>query len=205
MKLYDDKNPAPNPRKVRIFLAEKGMEVERVRVAILKREHKAPEFLKKNSLGQVPALELDDGTVISESVAICRYFEALQPKPALFGETPLEQAMIEMWIRRAEFRLWAPMGQVWINADPRTAVVNPNQFKEFGEHSKTLVARNMKWLDGELGDGRAFLAGARYSMADIVLLCGIDFCSFIGLEIPSEHEHLRAWHTRVSARPSAEA
>lgn len=205
MKLYDDKNPAPNPRKVRIFLAEKGMEVERVRVAILKREHKSPEFMKKNSLGQVPALELDDGTVITESIAICRYLEALQPQPALFGEAPLEQGLIEMWIRRAEFRLWAPMGQVWINADPRTAIVNPNQFKDYGEHQKTIVLRSMKWLDGELSDGRAFLAGATYSMADIVLLCGIDFCSFIGLDVPSEFGHLRDWHTRVSARPSAGA
>ncbi|MBI1214039.1 MAG: glutathione S-transferase [Alphaproteobacteria bacterium] len=205
MKLYDDKNPAPNPRKVRIFLAEKGMDVERVRVAILKREHKAPAFLKKNSLGQLPVLELDDGTIIAESVAICRYFEALQPQPALFGETPLEQALVEMWIRRAEFRLWGPMGQVWINADPRTAVVNPNQFKDYGEHQKTIVARNMTWLDRELSDDREFLAGSRYSMADIVLLCGIDFCSFIGLDIPRELEHLRAWYARVSARPSAAA
>ena len=205
MKLYDDRNPAPNPRKVRIFLAEKGMEMERVRVAIMKREHKAPEFMKKNSLGQVPVLELDDGTIIAESVAICRYLEALQPKPALFGETALEQAMIEMWIRRAEFRLWGPMGQVWINADPRTAAVNPNQFKDYGEHQKTIVARGMKWLDRELGDGRPFLAGPAYSMADIVLLCGVDFSSFIGLDIPAELEHLTAWHARVSARPSAAA
>jgi glutathione S-transferase len=205
LKLYDDKNPAPNPRKVRIFLAEKGMEIERVRVAIMKREHKAPEFMKKNSLGQVPVLELDDGTIIAESIAICRYLEALQPKPALFGETALEQAMIEMWIRRAEFRLWGPMGQVWINADPRTAAVNPNQFKDYGEHQKTIVARGMKWLDRELGDGRAFLAGPTYSMADIVLLCGVDFCSFIGLDIPPELKHLTAWHAQVSGRPSASA
>ena len=122
LKLYGENNPAPNPRKVRIFLAEKGIEVEQVRVAMMKREHKAPEFLKKNSLGQLPVLELDDGSHLSESLAICRYLEALTPKPALFGETALEQALIEMWIRRAEFRLWSPMGQVWINADPRTAI-----------------------------------------------------------------------------------
>ena len=205
LKLYDDQNPAPNPRKVRIFLAEKGMEIERVRVRIMKREHKAPEFMKKNSLGQLPVLELDDGTIIAESLAICRYLEALQPKPALFGETPLEQALIEMWIRRGEFRLWAPMGQVWINSDPRTAAVNPNQFKDYGEHNKAIVARSMQWLNGELGDGREFLARSHYSMADIVLLCGVDFCSFIGLDIPRECENLRAWHARVSARPSAAA
>ncbi len=205
MKLYDDNNPAPNPRKVRIFLAEKGIEIERVRVPIMKRAHKAPEFMAKNSLGQLPVLELDDGTHLSESVAICRYLEALHPKPALFGEAPLEQALIEMWIRRAEFRLWAPMGQVWINADPRTAVVNPHQNKDYGELQKTVVARAMTWLDREFSDGRAFVAGAHYSMADIVLLCGIDFSAFIGLEIPATCEALRAWHAKVSARPSAKA
>ena len=205
MKLYDEHNPAPNPRKVRIYLAEKGIEIAQVRVAIMKREHKAPEFLKKNSLGQLPVLELDDGTFISESLAICRYFEALHPEPTLFGKSALEQATIEMWIRRAEFRLWGPMGQVWINADPRTAVVNPNQFKDYGEHSKTIVARNMIWLDGELSDGRAFLAGPAFTMADIVLLCGLDFAAFIGLEIPPACAALRAWHARISARPSATA
>ena len=205
MKLYGENNPAPNPRKVRIYLAEKGIEVEQVRVAIMKREHKAPEFLKKNSLGQLPVLELDDGTYITESVAICRYFEALHPKPAMFGSGALEQALVEMWIRRAEFRLWAPMGQVWINADARTAVVNPHQFKDYGEHSKKIVASNMKWLDKELADGREFLAGSAYSMADIVLLCGIDFCRFIGLDMPEESAALRGWYARASARPSAAA
>jgi glutathione S-transferase len=205
LKLYGENNPAPNPRKVRIYLAEKGIEVEQVRVKMMKREHKAPEFMKKNSLGQLPVLELDDGTHIAESVAICRYFEALHPKPPMFGESALEQALVEMWIRRAEFRLWNPMSQVWINADPRTAVVNPNQFKDYGEHNKTVVAKAMAWLDSELGDGRTFLAGDTFSMADIVLLCGIDFARFVGMEMPQECGHLRNWHGRVSARPSAAA
>jgi glutathione S-transferase len=110
-----------------------------------------------------------------------------------------------MWLRRSEFRLWNPMGQVWINADPRTAVVNPNQFPEYGEHSKKIVASAMRWIDGELSDGREFLAGPNYSMADIVLLCGIDFSKFINMEMPQDARHLRAWHGRVSARPSASA
>jgi glutathione S-transferase len=105
LKLYNENNPAPNPRKVRIYLAEKGLAVEQVRVPIMKRAHKDPEFLKKNSLGQLPVLELDDGTFISESVAICRYFEELHPSPALFGTGALERALVEMWMRRAEFRL----------------------------------------------------------------------------------------------------
>ena len=205
MKLYTENYPAPNPRKVHIYLAEKGLTVERVHTKMQERQHKAPDFMKKNSLGQVPVLETDDGRFISESVAICRYFEALHPTPPMFGRDPFDAAMVEMWIRRAEFRLWNPMGQVWINADPRTAVVNPNQFKDYGEHSKKVLANAMKWIDRELSDGREFLAGPNYTMADIVLLCGIDFGKFIHQDMPEDAQHLRAWHARVSARPSARA
>ena len=205
MKLYTENYPAPNPRKVHIYLAEKGLTVERVHTKMQERQHKAPDFMKKNSLGQVPVLETDDGRFISESVAICRYFEALHPTPPMFGRDPFDSAMVEMWIRRAEFRLWNPMGQVWINADPRTAVVNPNQFKDYGEHSKKVLANAMKWIDRELSDGREFLAGQHYTMADIVLLCGIDFAKFIHQDMPDDAQHLRAWHARVSARPSARA
>ena len=203
MKLYYEEDPAPNPRKVRIFMAEKGISIPLERIRMQKREHKAPEFVAKNSLGQVPMLELDDGTCISESLAICRYLEELHPSPPLFGRSPVERATVEMWIRRAEFRLWNPMGQVWINDDPRTAIVNPNQFKEYGAHSRKGVANAMKWIDRELSDGRDCLAGANFSMADIVLLCGIDFAKFVNMEIPEDATHLRAWHARVSARPSA--
>jgi glutathione S-transferase len=205
MKLYDEHMPAPNPRKVRIFLAEKGIAVPLERVRMMRREHKAPEFLRKNSLGQLPVLELDDGTCIAESVAICRYFEELHPEPKLFGSDAVERAQVEMWLRRAEFRLWNPMGQVWINDDPRTAAVNPNQFKDYGAHNRKVVARAMSWIDGELADGRAFLAGDRFSMADIVLLCGIDFARFVEMDMPDDAQRLRAWHARVSARPSANA
>jgi glutathione S-transferase len=205
MKLYTENYPAPNPRKVHIYLAEKGLTVDRVHTKMAERQHKAPEFMKKNSLGQVPVLETDDGKFISESLAICRYFEAFHPAPPMFGRDPFDAAMVEMWIRRAEFRLWNPMGQVWINADARTAIVNPNQFKDYGEHSKKVLANAMKWIDRELGDGREFLAGANYTMADIVLLCGIDFAKFIHQDMPEDAPNLRAWHARVSARPSARA
>ena len=119
LKLYES-SVSPNSRRVRIFLAEKGIEIPMERVRMQNREHKAPDFVKKNSLGQVPVLELDDGTCLSESVAICRYLEELNPAPALFGKDAVSRAQTEMWIRRAEFRLWSPMGQVWINDDPRT-------------------------------------------------------------------------------------
>ena len=205
MKLYNENYPAPNPRKVRIYLAEKGLSVESVHVSMRDRAHRAPDFIQKNSLGQVPVLETDDGRFISESLAICRYFEALYPERPLFGETAFEQAMVEMWIRRAEFRLWAPMSQVWRNADERTEHVIKTRFKEFGEHSRTVVAEAMTWLNSELADGREFLAGAKYSMADIVLLCGIDFANFVRMEMPEDAKQLRGWHARVSARPSARA
>jgi glutathione S-transferase len=203
MKLYGENNPAPNPRKVRIYLAEKGIEVEQVRVPLRERAHKAPAFLKKNSLGQLPVLELDDGTCIAESVAICRYFEDLHPAPALFGRDALGRAMVEMWIRRAEFRLWNPMSQVWIHSDPRTAAVVPHQYRDFGEMNRKVVAGAMKWINGEMADGREFLSGDTYSMADIVLLCGIDFAKFVNMEMPEDCEHLHAWHARVSVRPSS--
>ncbi|HJW39904.1 MAG TPA: glutathione S-transferase family protein [Rhizomicrobium sp.] len=207
MKLYTENYPAPNPRKVHIYLAEKGLSdtVGRVHTKMAERMHKAPDFVAKNSLGQVPVLETDDGRFLSESVAICRYIEALHPTPPLFGRSPFEIAQVEMWIRRSEFRLWTPMGQVWINDDPRTAGVNPNQFKEYGAHMRRVVANAMKWIDKELSGGGEYLVGDYFSMADIVLLCGVDFAKFVDMHIPEACTHLKAWHARVSARPSARA
>ena len=205
MKLYNENYPAPNPRKVRIFLAEKGIGIDLVHVPMAQRAHKAAEFLAKNSLGQLPVLETDDGRFISESLAICRYLEALHPARPLFGTTAFEQAMIEMWIRRVEFRQWMPMSQVWRNADPRTEHVVKTRFPEFGEHNRSVVAEAMTWLDGELADGREFLAGDSYSMADIVLLCGLDFAKFVKMDMPESANHLRAWHQRISARPTSRA
>jgi len=205
LKLYNENYPAPNPRKVRIYLAEKGLPIELVHVPMRDRAHKAAEFMQKNSLGQLPVLETDDGRFISESLAICRYLETLHPEKPLFGSDAFEQAMVEMWIRRAEFRLWAPMSQVWRNVDERTEHVVKIRFRDFGDYSRTLVAEAMNWIDGELSDGREFIAGRSFSMADIVLLCGIDFAKFVRMEMPENARHLRAWHQRVSARPTARA
>jgi glutathione S-transferase len=205
MKLYNENYPAPNPRKVRIYLAEKGLKVDLVHVPMAQRAHKAADFLAKNSLGQLPVLETDDGRFISESIAICRYLEALHPETPMFGRTPYEQAMVEMWIRRPEFRLWAPMSQVWRNADARTEHVVKVRLKEFGEHSREVVADAMRWIDSELADGREFLTGERFTMADIVLLCGVDFAKFVKMDMPDDAKHLRNWHARVSSRPTARA
>jgi glutathione S-transferase len=206
MKLYTENYPAPNPRKVHIYLAEKGIhDVERVHTKMAERMHKAPDFIAKNSLGQVPVLETNDGRFLSESVAICRFFEALHPTPPLFGRSAFEQAEVEMWIRRSEFRVWTPMGQVWINDDPRTAVVNPNQHKDYGAHMRKVTANAMRWINKELSGGGEYLVGDYFSMADIVLLCGLDFAKFVNMPIPDDATHLKDWHARVSARPSARA
>jgi glutathione S-transferase len=203
MKLYDEHNPAPNPRRVRIFLAEKGISIPLVHVSMRQGAHKSAEFMVKNSLGQVPVLELDDGTTLSESVAICRYLEELHPAPALFGDDAWQRARVDMWTRRIEFALLSRIGAVWINTHKYTAHLG-TQYKDFGEASRVRAVKAMHWLNDELAT-REFLATDRFSMADIVALTTIDFATFIGIETPTELTHLHAWHARVSARPSAAA
>lgn len=203
MKLYNEANPAPNPRRVRIFLAEKSISIPLVHVPMRQGAHKSPEFKAKNSLGQVPVLELDDGTTLSESIAICRYLEELHPAPALFGNDPWQRAVIEMWMRRIELQLGNRIGAVWINTHQYTASLG-TQYKDYGEAMRLRALEVMRWLDGEIA-GRHFICSDQFSMADIVALTTIDFGGFIGIEIPGDLAHLRAWHSRVSARPSAAA
>lgn len=203
MKLYGDRNPAPNPRRVRIFLAEKGVSVVYEEVPLRKAAHKTPEFRKKNSLGQLPVLELDDGTTLSESVSICRYLDELHPTPPLFGSNAIERASVDMWIRRVEFVLMQPIAMVWVHTHPLTAALG-TQFKDFGESRRAQAFKAMAWLDRELEAG-PFIAGERFTMADIAALTSIDFARFIGVETPETCPRLRAWHARVSERPSASA
>ena len=203
MILYGAPNPAPNPRRVRIFLAEKGIDLPETLVDMRKREHKSPEFRDKNSLGQLPTLELDDGTTISETVAICRYFEETQADPPLFGKTPVEKALVDQWVRRIEFAVMTPVGMYWRHAHPYTAALL-TQFKDFGESNRETYAGAQRWLDKELA-AREFLVGDAYTVADICLLTTVDFADWIGLKLDLEHKNLAAWHARVTARPSAAA
>jgi len=204
MKLYGAPKPAPNPRRVRMFLAEKGIELAETPIDLMTREHKSPEHLQRNSLGQIPTLELDDGTTISETVAICRYFEELHPEPSLFGRTALEKALVDMWVRRIEFQLMQPVGQFWRHAHPRTAGLF-RQYNDFGESNRAAYSNAQRWLDGELADGRPFIAGENLSMADICALSTVDFAHWIGLDLDPDRPHLSAWRERISARPSASA
>lgn len=203
MLFFNSPNPAPNPRRVRIFAAEKGIALDTRDLSIPAGEHKSPEFLALNPRGQTPALQLDDGTAIAESVAICRYLEATHPEPPLFGRDAKEQALIEMWNRRVEMILMLPVGAVWVHTHPFTARL-PGRNAEWGEANRPRVEEALRFFDSAL-EGREFLAADHYSIADILLLTTVDFATFIGIAVPDNLESLRAWHARVSARPSAAA
>lgn len=203
MLFFNSPNPAPNPRRVRIFAAEKGISLPMRDISIPAREQKSPEFLALNPRGQTPALQLDDGTVIAESVAICRYLEGLQPEPALFGADALSQALVEMWSRRVEMVLMAPVGAVWVHTHAFTARL-PGRNAEWGEANRPRVDEALRFVDESLTD-RTWLAGTEYSIADILLLTTVDFAGFVGMTIPDELTALREWHARASARPSAAA
>ena len=197
---------APNPRRVHIYLAEKGLSVPFETVDITKRENRSPDFLENvNVMGGLPVLELDDGSHLAESIAICRYFEALHPEPPLFGENPRERAHVEMWVRRIELNFMMPVGLVWVHGSPLTASVVQKQIPEMAEQSRILVNRYFAFLNQQLGE-RDFIAGNAYTMADIVALCTYDFAGYLnGLHPEEEHTRLRAWYDRVSGRPSAAA
>ncbi|MBA4040601.1 MAG: glutathione S-transferase [Sphingobium sp.] len=204
MIYYDAANPAPNPRRVRIFLAEKGIKLTTKLLSIPAGEHKHPDFLAINPLGQVPALALDDGEVITESLSICRFLEALNPDPPLFGRGPKGVAEVDMWVRRVELRLMMPVGMVWAHTHPFTARVVKPQYTEYGESNRPRALVAMAEIDAAL-ESRPWLAGKDYSMADIVLLSVVDFAEWIGLKMPEELGNLRSWHERASARLSAAA
>ncbi len=202
MKLHESTH-APNPRRVRIFLAEKGIEVPRVQVDIGKRENRAPAFLALNPLGGVPVLELDDGRTIPESVAICRYFEEVHPEPPLMGVGPEDCAIVEMWNRRMELEVLRRIADGFRHTH-EFFKGRITQVAEYGETSQREVPAKLVWVDEVLAD-RPFIAGDRFSIADITALVGIDFGRVIGVRIVPELKNLSRWHESVSARPSAQA
>ena len=204
MQIYGARYPAPNPRRVRMYLAEKGLSAPYADVDLLARAHKAPDFVAKNSLGQVPTLVLDDGTVISESIAICRYFEALHPEPPLFGTTPVEQARIEMWIRRIELQIMGPVSLYWVHAHPLTAGLSAQKYKDFGEAQRRHALDRLRWLDREIAN-TDFVAGSTFTMADIVAESAIDFARFVGIPLPEDASALSGWRARMKQRPSFRA
>jgi glutathione S-transferase len=203
MKLYNHAL-APNPRRVRIFAAEKGIELLLAEVDILAGQSRTPEFLAKNSSGGVPVLELDDGSYLSESVAICGYLEGLHPEPNLLGRDLREQAEIERWNRRMELELFAAIGRTVQN----TSSIFQGRFKQFpdyGEAQRVIVHQRLERMDRELNEHQ-FVAGNRFTIADITALVAIDIGGRLAdIRIAPELAHLTRWHQTVSSRPSAKA
>ena len=203
MLLYHDPR-APNPRRVRIFLAEKGVTVETIEVMIASGANRAPPYLVKNPLGLLPVLELDDGRILRESVAISRYIEELHPEPNLFGTDSWERAQIEQWNRHAELEVLWSVRDVFRNTHQFWAG-RIKQSTEYGEIMRERTLERLDWLDQELGH-RPYMAGERFSVADITAVCAIDFARVVNIRVdPAKHTHLAAWHQRVSERPSAKA
>jgi glutathione S-transferase len=201
MKLYNH-SVAPNPRRVRIFAAEKGVELKLEEVDILAGQSRTPEFLAINASGAVPVLELDDGSHLSESVAICRYLEGLHPEPNLLGHDLREQADIERWNRRMELELFAAIGRTIQNT---SAIFQGRfkQFQEYGEAQRAVAYERLERMDREL-NGHQFVVGDRFTIADITALVAIDIgARLANIKIPPGLSHLSQWHDTVSRRPSA--
>jgi glutathione S-transferase len=202
MKIYDFPL-APNPRRVRIFLAEKKIEIVYVHVDIMKGEDRTAEFMEKNPLGGLPVLEFDDGTYLTESLAICRYFEGVYPAP-LMGIDPRDVAFVEMWNRRMELEVLDPIANFLQHTSP-IFKDRIKQIPEFAEMRREHGLKRIEWLDSILAQ-RQFVAGERYTIADITAQVGIDLgFNLAGLKLPQGARHVKRWHEAVSSRPSAEA
>ncbi|MGA2410752.1 MAG: glutathione S-transferase [Candidatus Binataceae bacterium] len=202
MKIYNTQG-APNPRRVRVFLAEKGIQVPYEEVDIGKAVNRQPDFLRINPLAGVPVLELDDGTHIAESVAICRYFEELQPEPPLFGVGAKGRAIVEMWNRRIELAVMIPIADAFRQRHDFFKG-RIRQVPEYAEAQRLTAGERLAWLDTELAN-RRFIAGDGYSIADITAMIAVDFGRVSKIAIQPEQKNLARWHAEVSSRPSAKA
>lgn len=203
MKLYDG-GRAPNPRRVRIFLAEKGVEVPLVPVDMGAMGHRSAEVTALNPMQRLPVLELNDGTVITESVAISRYFEEIYPEPALFGRGAVGKALVEMWQRRVELHLFACVAAAFRHIHPAMIEWEVPQIPAWGEANKLKAVAFLDILDAQLATN-AFIAGDDYSIADITGLVAIDFFKPARIEMPGHVTHVKRWYDAVASRPSAKA
>lgn len=202
MKIYDTKT-APTPRRVRIFLAEKGIEMDFVQIDLAKGENLSSQMRAKNPIGKIPVLELDDGTCIGESDAICLYFESLHPQLPLMGEMPLEKATIAMWQRQIEMCLFVQIGMCFQHTsgyfkDRMTPV------PEYGKEAGINATKYLHLLEQRLAENE-FMAGDKYSIADITAFCAIDFGSVVNIRIRDDQVNLKRWYEQMNARPSAKA
>jgi glutathione S-transferase len=210
MKLYDMVK-APNPRRVRMFLAEKDIETERVEIDIPGGQNLSPDYLAINPRGAIPTLLLDDGTIIDESVAICRYFEEVHPEPNLMGRTALEKAQIESWQRHMEFDGLFSVAAVFRNTVPQFAgrgmpgtVPALPQLPDMAERGVVLTTHFFEMLNNRLQDN-AYVAGDRFSIADITGFIAVEFARWVKLAPLDTHSYLKRWYDDIKSRPSAKA
>lgn len=204
MKFYD--SLGPNPRLVRMFFHEKGISIpERVEVDIMKGENRQDPYLQKNPTGQMPALELEDGSVIAETVAICEYLEDIRPEPHRIGASPKERALTRMWTRRIEWKIVQPLTDGFRFAEGLAMFKDRlHVIPQAADDLKAIAREGLAWLDGQIA-GREWIAGPHFTLADIVLYAFLDFGAGVGQPVDPKLEHVTAWMERVAKRPSAEA
>ncbi|MEM9359203.1 MAG: glutathione S-transferase family protein [Pseudomonadota bacterium] len=199
MKIYDGQ--APNPWRVRVFLAEKGVEIPMEAMQVLDGSTRTEAFRKINSLGELPVLELDDGRILTESVAICRYLESEFPKPTLMGRDAFEQAYIEMWSRRMELQLVAALANVGLHTIPFFDG-KIEQMPDYAASQRRAAAKKWAWFDQEMSDGRPFVTGDQFTLADITGMMAVKITDIVEEPMPANLEHAKAWEQRVRARDS---
>ena len=204
MKLYN--SIGPNPHVVRMFIAEKGIDIPKAEVDLVKGENRGDTHLKRNPHGQMPCLELDNGQFVSEILPICEYLEEKFPSPALIGVTPEERAEARMWMRRIDLNITEMMA-MGFRFSQGLDLFKGRIFTapEAADGLKALAQDRLKWLDGQMADGREFVCGKRFTLADIHLYCFLDFGNNVGQPLNPEFKNLTAWFARVKARPSATA
>ena len=204
MKFYD--SVGPNPRIVRMFMAEKGIDIEKQTVDLRGGENRQDAHLKRNPHGQMPTLELDDGSYLSEITAICEYLEEKQPSPPLIGATPAQRAESRMWTRRVDLNICEPLANGYRFGEglrffekriPVAAEASPGL--------KKIAANRLRWLNEQLGDGRDYLCGKRFTLADIHLYCFLDFGAMVGQPLDAANANIAAWFARIGERPSVKA
>jgi glutathione S-transferase len=203
MKLYT--GMGPNPRTVRIFMAEKGIEIPLVQIDLLGGENRRPPYTDKNPAGQLPCLELDDGSFLAEITAICEYLDEIRPEPPLIGTTPEERARTRMWTRRIDLNILEPMTNGFRYGEglgifkDRVHVI-----PQAADDLKAIAREKLEWLNG-LIEGREFIVGDRFTLADVLLYAFLEFGASVGQPLDAKLDNLQAWYTRVAARPSIEA
>jgi glutathione S-transferase len=204
MKLYD--SVGPNPRVVRVFMAEKGISIPKETVDLRAGDNRKEPHLKRNPHGQMPTLELDNGSYVSEVTAICEYLEDKNPKPALIGSTPEEKAECRMWTRRVDLNICEPLANGFRFSQGLDFFKNRLlTVPEAASGLKAIAQNRIKWLDGQLADNREFLCGNRFTLADILLYCFLDFGTKVGQPLEQSNKNVVAWYDRAGARSSMKA